>query len=127
VQAADFDPVDITPGQAPASQDIAIRNPNTQPIEVTGVQASAPFSIATDSCSNVPIQGQASCSITVNFAPTTLGTSTGTLTVNSAAGQSTTQLSGTGFAELTIIITPVVGTVQSDSGFSCNQAHAPSR
>jgi hypothetical protein len=122
VQAADFDPVDITPGQAPASQDIAIRNPNTQPIEITGVQASGPFSIATDTCSNVPIQGQASCSITVQFAPTTLGTSTGTLTVNSAAGQSTTQLSGTGFAELTIDITPVVGTVQSDSGFSCNQA-----
>jgi hypothetical protein len=122
VQAADFDPVDITPGQAPASQDIAIRNPNTQPIEITGVQASAPFSIATDTCSNVPIQGQASCSITVHFEPTTLGTSTGTLTVNFAAGQSTTQLSGTGFAELTIDITPVVGTVQSDSGFSCNQA-----
>jgi hypothetical protein len=122
VQAADFDPVDITPGQAPASADITIRNPNTQPIEITGVQASGPFSIATDTCSNVPIQGQASCGITVHFAPTALGTSTGTLTVNSAAGQSTTQLSGTGFAELTIDITPVVGTVQSDSGVSCNQA-----
>jgi hypothetical protein len=122
VQAADFNSVDITAGNAPASQDIAIGNPNTQPIEITGVQASAPFSIVADTCSNMPVQGQASCSITVQFTPTTLGANTGTLTVNSAAGQSTAQLSGTGFVELTIVIAPPgAGTVQTDSGFMCNQ------
>jgi hypothetical protein len=122
VQAANFDSVDITPGHAPASQDIAIGNPNAQPIEITGLQASAPFNVVADTCSNVTIQGQASCTITVQFAPTTLGASTGTLTVSSTAGQSTTQLSGTGFAKLTIDITPAGATVQDTSGFACNQA-----
>lgn len=122
-QAADFKSVDITPGQTPASEDIAIRNPNTQPIEITAVQASAPFSITADTCTNAqPIQAQASCSITVLFAPTALGASTGTLTINSAAGQSTTQLSGTGYAELTISIIPKGKIVQDDSGLICDQS-----
>ena len=122
VQAAEFDSVDITPGQTAATKDVPIHNPNTQAIEITGLQASAPFSIVADTCSNVSIQGQASCTITVQFAPTTLGASTGSLVVNSAAGQSTTQLSGTGFARLTIDIVPAGATVQDDSGFACRQA-----
>ena len=122
VEVADFDSVDITPGQTPASKDISVRNPNTQPIEITALKAFAPFSIISDTCINVSIQGQASCTITLQFAPTNLGANTGSLVVNSAAGQSTTQLSGKGFAELTIDITPAVGMVQGDSGFTCNQA-----
>ena len=121
MQAADFGDVNITKGQAPASEVISLSNPNAQPVTVTDLQASAPFRIVTDTCRGTPVQGQASCTVTVQFAPTKLGASTGTLTVKSEAGPATAQLSGTGFVTLTIDIGPAAGTVTGD-GFKCEKA-----
>jgi hypothetical protein len=120
VQAADFGPVDITKGQAPVSEVISVSNPNSQPVAISGLQTSAPFNIVTDTCRGTPVQSRGSCTVTVQFAPTALGASTGTLTVDSAAGPSMAQLSGTGFVTLTIDIVPAVGTVTGD-GFMCTE------
>jgi hypothetical protein len=118
VQAADFGPVDITKGQAPVSEVLSVSNPNSQPVAISGgFQTSAPFNIVTDTCRGT-VQSQGSCTVTVQFAPTALGTSNGTLTVDSAAGPSTAQLSGTGFVTLAIDIVPTGGTVTGD-GFMC--------
>lgn len=105
LQPLGFGPVDITPGQPTGTRVVTIRNPNTQPLLITSAHTSAPFSIAADACSAHSITPQDSCDITVQFAPTTLGTNTGTLTIDTAAGQSTAQLTGAGSAELTITIT----------------------
>jgi len=112
--------VDITPGQPPASQQVTVTNSNPQPLVITGVQASAPFSATPGTCStgqSIPARG--SCSITVQFAPTALGVSTATLTIDSSAGQSAAQLSGTGFVKLMIMVVGG-GTVQGDDGASCS-------
>ncbi len=120
VPPADLGRVDITPGQPPASQQVTVTNSNPQPLLITGAQASAPFSVTPGTCSTgQPIPAQGSCSITVQFAPTALGVSTATLTIDSSAGQSTAQLSGTGFAKLMIMVVGG-GTVQGDDGASCS-------
>jgi hypothetical protein len=119
VQAADFGDVNISKGQA--AEVISVSNSNAHPVAITDLQASAPFSIVTDTCRGTPVQSQGSCTVTVQFAPTKLGASTGTLTVNSEAGPATAQLSGTGFVTLTIDIGPAGSTVTGD-GFSCEKA-----
>jgi hypothetical protein len=106
MQPTDFGQVDITPGQPPATGQVSVTNPNTQSLSITGAQAAAPFSIVTaDNCTAHPVPANNSCSITIQFTPTVLGTSAQTLTLDSAAGQATAQLSGSGFAKLTIIAT----------------------
>jgi hypothetical protein len=79
-----------------------VRNPNTRPLRITGAQTGTPYAITADPCLALPIPPRASCTITIQFAPTTLGANAQILTVDSAAGTSTTQLSGTGDAVLTI-------------------------
>jgi Abnormal spindle-like microcephaly-assoc'd, ASPM-SPD-2-Hydin len=122
VEAANFGPVDITKGQAPVSEVLLVSNPNSQPVAISGLQTSAPFTIVTDTCGGT-VQSQGSCTLTVQFAPTALGVTNGTLTVDSAAGPSLAPLSGTGFVTLTIDIAPAVGTVMGD-GFMCSQKAA---
>jgi hypothetical protein len=116
--------VDITPGQTPAGIPVAVSNPNTRALsivsaEITGDPA---FSVTGDNCSVSTIPSHQSCSVTVQFAPTALGSSSGTLTVASAAGQpATAQLTGTGFVILEITF-PGQGSgsvADSNLGFSC--------
>jgi Divergent InlB B-repeat domain len=121
LQSAAFSPVDITPGQPAGTQVVTIRNPNTQPLLITGAHTAAPFSIAEDTCSAQSIPPQNSCNVTVQFAPTALGDDTQTLTIDSAAGQSTAQLTGTGFTELTITIRgDGSGSVSDGQEFTCS-------
>jgi len=121
VQSADLGQVDITPGQPPATKQVTVTNPNTKPLLITGAQAGAPFSVTLDTCSTgQPIPAQGSCSITVQFAPTTLGGNTGVLTIGSAAGQSTAELTGSGFVTLTVTITGNgSGSVRDGRGIAC--------
>ena len=123
VQPADFGQVDITPGQAPAGIPVAVSNPNTRELSITSAEiTSGPaFTITVDNCSASTIPPHQSCSVTVQFAPTALGSSSGTLTIASAADQpATAQLTGTGFVILEIIFTGMgSGSVGSDAGFSC--------
>jgi hypothetical protein len=96
-----FGPVDFT-GRHSVTLPETVRNPNARPLRITGAQTGTPYAITADACLAHPIPPQASCTITVQFAPTTLGASAQILTVDSTAGTSTTQLSGTSDAVLTI-------------------------
>jgi large repetitive protein len=89
-------------GRHAATLPEVVRNPNARPLRITGAQIGTPYAITADACLAHPIPPQGSCTITVQFAPTTLGASAQILTVDSAAGTSATQLSGTGDAVLTI-------------------------
>jgi hypothetical protein len=104
LQAGKFGTVDITKGQPATTQDITVRNPNTKPLTITGAQTAAPYSITGDSCLGGLIPAQSTCTISVQFAPTTLGPNTQNLTVGSTEGPATTKLSGTGDVELTILV-----------------------
>jgi hypothetical protein len=121
VQAADLGQANITPGHLPATGQVKVTNPNTQPLRITGAQAAAPFTITQGTCAiGTLVPAQASCDFTVQFAPTALGASMQTLTVDSAAGPATAQLSGTGFIDLTITVNGSgAGTVQGNDGFTC--------
>jgi len=112
--------VDITPGQQAATLPITVRNPNTQPLRITSVQTATPYAITADACLAHPIPPQGSCTITAQFAPTALGANAQILTVDSAAGTSTTQLTGTGDAVLTVTITGRgSGSVSDGNAINC--------
>ncbi len=56
------------------------------------------FHVVSNNCQNV--QGGSSCTIAVDFQPSTLGAQTGTLTVNSSGPSITAALTGTGIPDL---------------------------
>jgi len=76
-----------------------LKNTGTAALGVTSISASGDFS-ASASCASLAARG--SCSISVTFTPTAVGSRTGTLTVADSAGTQTSSLTGTGAAPATI-------------------------
>ena len=80
---------------------ITLYNFQTVPLTISGISASGNFS-TTSTCPLSPatLGARSTCTISVTFTPTTLGTLTGTLTITDSASNSpqTAQLSGTGTA-----------------------------
>jgi hypothetical protein len=113
-----FNPVDITPGQPTSTKTLTVRNPNSRPLPITSASIPEPFTVTADTCLAQPIAAQGSCTVTVQFAPTTLGDFTRVLSLNSPAGQSTVSLSGTGYVNLTITVTGD-GSVSDGQSPSC--------
>jgi Divergent InlB B-repeat domain len=118
LQQANFGLVDITPGQQDVSLPVTARNPNKRPLRITSAQTATPYTITADTCLDQRIPPQGSCTIAVQFAPTALGANGQILTVDSVAGTSTTQLSGTGDAVLTVTITGN-GSVSDGNAINC--------
>jgi hypothetical protein len=60
--------------------------------------STGPFSIAGSSCAGATLDAGQTCTVTVQFAPTTVGSFSGSLTIkdNATAGTKTVKLSGTG-------------------------------
>ncbi|KRA31372.1 hypothetical protein ASD81_18205 [Nocardioides sp. Root614] len=86
-------------GTTSAAQTVVVSNPGGAPFTVsTATFSGNPGFQASTGCTGVVVQPGASCSLTVTFAPTTSGTSSGTLFVNSNAPNSprTVLLTGTG-------------------------------
>jgi len=99
-----FGLVDFTGGHGTALPEV-VRNPNSRPLRITGAQAATPYTITADPCLAHAIPPQGSCTITVEFTPASFGANAQVLAVDSAAGSSTTQLSGSGDAILSISVT----------------------
>jgi hypothetical protein len=79
-----------------------IRNSGTQPlIFSTAATMSGSFVLATDGCGVATLSPGESCYLVVTFAPTSVGTLTGTITLATNAGTVKANLTGTG--------TPVLG------------------
>ncbi|MGH9453394.1 MAG: choice-of-anchor D domain-containing protein, partial [Terriglobia bacterium] len=83
-------------GTVSPPQPVTLTNVGSSPVTITGVTASADFS-ETNTC-NAPLAAGGSCMIEVSFAPTTVGTLNGTVTVTDSGPGSpeTVILSGTG-------------------------------
>jgi concanavalin A-like lectin/glucanase superfamily protein/Big-like domain-containing protein/ASPM-SPD-2-Hydin domain-containing protein len=86
-------------GTTSAKQTVTLKNTQTGPLTISGVSTSGNFA-QTSNCPLSPntLGAAASCTISVTFTPTALGTRTGTLTITDNAGTSpqTVGLSGTG-------------------------------
>jgi len=87
-------------GAASTAKTVTVLNSGTGPMQVSSVTASAPFS-QTNTCTASLAPG-ASCTISVTFTPTAIGSFTGSLTIVDDAGTQTVALSGSGTAQLTL-------------------------
>jgi hypothetical protein len=122
-----------------SGQALTVTNHATTAVTVSSVSVTGNFS-QTNNCSSVAANG-GTCSVTVKFAPSASGASTGTLTVRTSTGTTqTASLSGTGVdfsvtssatsdtiqdgatASYKLTITPVGGSFASAIQFSCSGA-----
>src|SRR5215831_18464012 len=89
----------VTTGQA-ASQTVTLANTGASAVPALKVMLSDPaaFAVTTDTCTGISLGPGTSCTVTVQFAPTSSGTVTATLTAASKKEAVTTadQLTGTG-------------------------------
>jgi uncharacterized protein len=88
-------------GSASAAQSFVWTNTSTISLKVTASSATGDYTVSSSTCGTVA--AGASCLINVVFAPTVLGTRTGTLTVTSTASANTTltaALTGRGVADV---------------------------
>jgi hypothetical protein len=104
LQPVNFGPVDFTGGNGATLSEV-VHNPNTRPLRITGAQTATPYTIAADPCQAHSIPPRGSCTITVQFTPAGFGANAQVLAVDSAAGSSTTQLSGSGDTVLSVTVT----------------------
>jgi uncharacterized repeat protein (TIGR01451 family) len=84
-------------GTISSPQNVTVTNSGTSGLNVTGATVSGPFAIAADGCSGgSAIAPGESCQIGVQFAPSSTGPASGTLTIKSDGGTATVALSGSG-------------------------------
>ncbi len=106
-------------GTTSSNQTVALYNSGNLPLTVgtvTGTNIGAPptneFAIASDGCSSQTVQPGSSCTVYVNFTPSTTGAQTGTLKfpvtyANNTTANLTANLAGTGLAEKnSAVVTP---------------------
>jgi hypothetical protein len=89
-----------------ASQTVTVNNNGSAPLTVSSVSVTGPFTSTQNCLAQSPIAAGSSCSETLQFAPTSVGSAVGTLTFadnNGGVAGSTqqVQLSGTGLAAAT--------------------------
>ncbi|MDO7874556.1 choice-of-anchor D domain-containing protein [Hymenobacter sp. ASUV-10] len=106
--AYDFGPVPVGTTSAPVA--FTLSNPGSTPLTLTNVSASFDFVLSGAVPATVPAGGTAT--VSVAYAPTLAGARTGTLTLTSALGAYTVNLSGRGLPNPTVIsLSPPVTTV----------------
>ena len=87
----------VSVGKRSGTKSVTVTNHLGSALSFTGVNASGPFAIATNTCGS-GIAANARCTIGVTFAPTVSGSASGTLSLGDSAVNSpqTVSLSGTG-------------------------------
>jgi hypothetical protein len=91
-------------GALSAAQTISITNMGDEPLTSISVSASGAFQTS-NNC-GTQLAGQATCSISVVFAPTQLGSQSGTLTASDALRTQTVALTGVGVAPPLLSVNP---------------------
>ena len=97
---------------ASAAQTITVTNSGANTLTISQVAISGDFAQSTTCSSANPIAPGGSCTVTVQFLPTTTGTRTGVLTIygNVPGGQTTANLTGTGAPPAAVVLDPVLVT-----------------
>jgi len=94
-------------GSTSAAQTVTLTNTGNTLLQIGSISSTAPFS-ETDTCANTDLTVNASCTLTVLFTPTAVGTTTGTVQLNSnvGGGTSTLTLTGTGRGVPNVVLSP---------------------
>jgi len=94
-------------GTASAAQSVTITNTGNAALSFTSVTVSGDFTKANDTCTNASVAPNASCAISVTFAPTTTGGRAGAITISDNAPDSpqSVTLSGNG-TDISISLPP---------------------
>jgi hypothetical protein len=100
-----FGQADISPGSQPLSGTVSITNPNSQAVAITSISTSGDpaFSVTGTGCAG-SLAANGRCTVSVQFAPHTLGEVQGALAVEGGGRSSSASLTGSGFVALTITI-----------------------
>src|SRR5579863_3243808 len=87
-------------GTSSTARNVTVQSSGTGPLQVTNITVTGPFS-RTDTCTG-SIAPAASCSVSLVFSPTTVGSASGLLTITDNAGTQTVSLSGSGASPVTL-------------------------
>ncbi len=96
-------------GNTSASQSVTVTNSGNAPLTISQVSASAQF-LEADNCTGQTLAPGGQCAAQVSFAPSAVGSQTGTLQVsgNVLGGYSSIPLSGTGSGMSTVQVAPAL-------------------
>ncbi len=91
-----------------AAQTVTLTSNGNSPVTISSMTITGDF-VESDNCTGQTLAVGASCTVSVQFAPSTTGARTGLLTVYAdiAGGQVTVSLNGTGTAPAAIVLTPL--------------------
>ncbi len=102
-------------GQSSSAQNITLTNAGTGALGVSGVYSYGDFPVTNNCPASLPVNG--SCTISVTYAPSTVGVENGSISVYTDSGISTyANVSGTGQAPLPTITSLSLTTVAAGSG-----------
>jgi len=87
-------------GTSSTAKNVTVLSSGTGPLQVTNVAVTGPFS-QTSTCSG-SIAPAASCTISIIFSPTVVGSASGVLTITDNAGTQTVAVTGNGSAPVTV-------------------------
>ncbi|MGH9604146.1 MAG: choice-of-anchor D domain-containing protein [Terracidiphilus sp.] len=109
--AIDFDtalqgPTEVGTTSAPLQA--TLKNTGSTAVTISSVAVTGPFVVSSDSCfsgsGTSSLAAQSSCAMQVEFQPTLTGVATGVLTVTGTGGTQSIELSGTGAAQPTDVL-----------------------
>ena len=92
-------------GTTSSALQVSLQNSSTSAVPISSVNVSAPFALASNAC-GASIAAGSACQLTVTFAPTQSGPSSGTLTLVTASSTQSVVLTGTGAAPPTDTLSP---------------------
>lgn len=109
---------------ASAGQTVTVTNSGTAALTISQVSVSGDFADDTTCSSTSPVAPGGTCTISVQFLPTSTGPRTGVLTVygNVAGGQATATLSGTGLPGAAVLLNPILLTFDSTTAGAVSAA-----
>lgn len=109
LSAASFSFPDTQVATRSAAQTLTLTSSGNAPVTISSLVFAGDFTSTADSCSGQTLAVNATCTVSIAFAPTVTGPRSGQLTVyaNVSGGQALVALSGNGTAPAAIVLTPL--------------------
>jgi hypothetical protein len=99
-----FGPVAV--GSTSSTLQVTVQNGSSSMVTTSSFTVSGPFALAGNACAN-PLPANSDCQLNLEFAPSQAGAASGTLTMVDSAGTQTAELTGTGAAPPTDMLSPL--------------------
>ncbi len=101
-----FGEVDVSKGTVPGSAELTVTNPNQRDVVIAVVRSSDPqFVVRPSACTGSPLPSGATCTVSLSFAPTALGSSDALLTIETQdVAAVVVDLHGVGYLTLQVVV-----------------------